>query len=123
MIIIYGKKRKPLSKMSAGIVQCPHCLQAAQVIAVACVNYFYIYWIPLFGWKSPVYFCSICQKSLLPARARGSRYKNDLIVSIPAEAQAAYQMLAPQARIPWYYFSGLILMALAIVFVLGRNSA
>ena len=117
-MIVFGTRRKPLNQKSAGAVQCPHCLQAVQVIAVVCGNYFHIFWIPLFGWKSPLYFCSNCQKSLLPDRSVGSRYSKDLVVNIPAEAQATYRALAPQIRIPWYYFSGLVLLAVAIIYSL-----
>jgi hypothetical protein len=79
---------------------------------VACVNYFHIYWIPLFGWKSPVYFCSLCQRALLPQR----QYSGDIVVGVPLEAETAYQMLAPEVGIPWYYFSGLILVACAVAY-------
>jgi hypothetical protein len=118
MFIYYGKKRRALNQQSAGVVQCPYCLQVSHVIAVVCLNYIHIYWIPFFGWKSPLYFCATCQKALLPKGATGSRYRTDLVVSVPAEAQAVYQTLSPEARVPWYYFSGLILSALAFAFVL-----
>ena len=118
MIIYYGTKRRAANQKSAGVVQCPHCLQASHVIAVACVNYFHLYLIPFFGWKSPLYYCATCQKALLPKGAARSRYGKEVVVNVPAEAQAVYHSIAPETRVPWYYFSGLILSALALAFVM-----
>ena len=115
MIVIYGKKRVPQRQISSGHIQCPHCLQTAPIIVVGCVEYFHLYYVPFFGWKSVVYQCSDCQKNLKEGFL--GRFDGDLSVQIPAEVKALSSDLLPQVGIPWYYFSGLIIIVVVFGYV------
>lgn len=111
-MIIYGTRRVPKTEEFSSPIQCPHCLQTAPLLVVGCVEYFYLYGIPFFGWKKVVYICSKCQKTL----SEFSQYDEDLNVVMPSEAKEISQQVKNQVRVPWYYFSGLILIAGFIIF-------
>src|SRR5262245_49110181 len=116
-MIIHGTRRLPQIQQVSKPITCPHCLQLAPIVVVGCVEYFHIYWIPFFGWRSAVYLCSVCQKSLV----QGHRYSSDLAVKIPPEAKAISDSLLPQLKRPWYHFLGLIIILAFLVFgLLGR---
>jgi len=112
IMIIYGKKRRPQISELSEEIQCPHCLQNVPILVVGCVEYFHLFYIPFFGWKSTVYLCSDCEKTL---KAGIGRYQGDLAVAIPREAAAISEKIKPQVRIPWYYFVGSLLLAGALL--------
>ena len=116
MILIHGRKRSPQKQITSAAVRCPHCLQNAPISVVGCSEYFHLYYIPFFGWKSTVYMCSGCEKILTERRI--GTYDNDLTVTIPTEAKELSKQLMPNVKIPWYYFIGFPLVACGISYLL-----
>lgn len=117
-MIIYGSRRNPQIELLTEAIQCPHCLQSAPILVVCCLEYFHLFYIPFFGWKSATFICSDCQKVLT---AGSAQYSGDLPVIIPKAAIEVYQKLKTQVRIPWYYFSGLILLTGALLMAVLSN--
>jgi hypothetical protein len=108
MILIHGKKRVPRALENSLASRCPHCFQDCPIVVAGCSEYFHLYGIPFFGWKSVVYHCSNCRRSLKDGRL--GRYGKDLSVKVPAAARQLGEKIRSQVTIPWYYFAGPILV-------------
>jgi hypothetical protein len=104
MLIIYGKKRVPRVQLSSAAMKCPHCYESCPIVVLGCSEYFYLYWIPFFGWKSAVCYCSNCERTLKDGYF--GRYDKDLSVKIPEEARRLAQQLRSEVHVPWYYYAG-----------------
>ena len=116
MLLIYGKKRTPKMQIVSAPMQCPHCLQSAPIGVITCAEYFHLYYIPIFGWKSVVFNCTSCERSL--KEGVFGRYESDLRGKLPEEVKLLAIQLLPQTKIPWYYFTGLILIVVFLLFAI-----
>lgn len=112
-MVIHGSRRVPQIQDVSAPVKCPHCLQYAPVLVVGCAEYYHVFWIPLFAWKTAVYLCAACQKTLVEGRG----YSGDLRVSISPDAKALAASTLPRVRLPWYYFIGLPAVVVLIFYV------
>jgi hypothetical protein len=84
-------------------VQCKKCQKLTGLDIYLRLGYFFIFWIPFFPTKNIFSICSNC-KHVLGAEA------------FTPEMKRAYKEANVSISVPWWYWSGLILVVLSILF-------
>lgn len=105
-MIIFGTRSKILTGSGAK-ANCHNCGSTQTVSLVFAVKYFHIFWIPMFPYsKVGASQCSHCKQVL---------YNNEM----PDGLKTVYEQEKSQAKTPWVYRTGLILIGLFMAFVIG----
>jgi len=104
-MIIFGTRSKVLNGSTA-TTDCNHCSSIETVRLSFVLRYFHIFWIPMFPIsKTGISQCSHCKQVL---------YANQM----PNALQAVYLEEKKKVKTPWGYRFGLILIALALLFII-----
>lgn len=104
MLFFYGVRSTHLktSPLENNQIQCQHCHNSSMQMSIF-GRYAHLFWIPLFSiGKTGVSQCSHC-KQTLRKREFSSQLKSE------------YQKIKATAKIPFWYFSGLILIGLLFI--------
>ena len=106
MLFFFGIKGKSIhSELMKGQI-CTHCQQQETTYANFISRYVHFFWIPVFPvGKKAVSVCSHCKQALAKKE-------------MPTEYRTAVKKIKPNAKIPVWYYSGLIIGALFILFFL-----
>ena len=113
-MIIFGTRTKYLP-VKSGMLQtnCDHCGTAQSLDAVKRINYFHIFWIPIFPYRSQLITeCGHCKKV---------NYQRE----IPPQVLTDIRNSGAVPKTPLGYFTGLILVGLFIglIMVIGISSS
>lgn len=113
-MIIFGTRTKFLNGSTA-VTNCDNCNSTQTVRLSFALNYFHIFWIPMFPYsKTGVSQCGHCKQVL---------YANQM----PNGLKAVYLEEKAKVKTPWGYRFGLILIGLLILSIIvniilnGRN--
>lgn len=105
-MIIFGTRTKFLNGSTA-TANCSHCGSTQTVRLSFALNYFHIFWIPMFPLsKTGISQCSHCKQAL---------YANQM----PDGLKAVYNEEKAKVKTPWVYRFGLILIGLFVLFVIA----
>jgi hypothetical protein len=100
-MLIYGWKTKTLKEAPFNGEACANCKGTERFIVVT-ASYAHIFWIPLFSYKKKLQIaCKTCD------HLASSK-------EISTEFKMLVKQLKAKVRIPWYFYSGLILFVLLI---------
>ena len=101
-MVFYGSKASKLKEGQLINVKCPNCTEGQTMRYSIYGKYAYVYWIPLFPiGKTYVLECNHCK-----------RIYN--LKELPEQIKQKFELEKAGVRFPLWYFSGLILIAIAI---------
>ena len=101
-MIVYGWNSRNLKQAPLQNYQCPNCQQSESHIVIL-AKYVHIFWIPVFPYKkSAIVFCTQCKHETHDENA------------IMLGSESAVKKLKATVPLPFYLFSGLALILLAI---------
>lgn len=105
MFLIYGRKAK-LKRAWQLNHNCPHCSQPNTVTLGVATNYFHLFWIPFFPiGRTGVVSCSHC--------AYSGEVKDTTM-----DIDNTYEVLKKEVKYPVTYYSGLVIVALLVGFLI-----
>ena len=101
-MVFYGSKASKLKEGQLINVKCPNCTEGQTMHYGIYGKYAYVYWIPLFPiGKTYVLECNHCKRT----------YN---LKELPEQIKQKFELEKAGVRFPLWYFSGLILIAIAI---------
>ena len=103
-MIIYGTNSKQLAQEILATT-CPNCGSQDSIYMYVFQKYAHVFWIPFFPMKKiGISQCTRCSQVLK-------------LEDMPSSLTSAYHVLKSKTRIPFWTFSGLVIMAVLIVFI------
>ncbi len=104
-MVIYGWRASHIKSEGNTQVTCPHCGEKGQLVNSVFGRYVHIFWIPVFSiGKTGAAQCMHCQKAFK------TKEMND-------DMKRAYKTMKSDTKVPFWHFSGLILIGLLIAFI------
>lgn len=101
-MIVYGTGGKELGEKLITNEKCPHCGEINKIYLHGFSRYVHLFWIPIFPYsKKTISICHNCENEIPKEQASAS-----LLDKISLEKSSF--------KIPFYHFSGIILIALAV---------
>ncbi|GHU99587.1 hypothetical protein FACS1894159_03850 [Bacteroidia bacterium] len=98
MVIFYGIRSKAQRSVQT-TYNCPHCGKERSIAVVPVWKYAHLFWVPFFPlWKSYVCLCTEC----------------DEVVEKTIDMPITKEIKRQTSRLPWWTFSGLIIVALLV---------
>ncbi|MBL7974278.1 MAG: hypothetical protein JNJ85_05170 [Candidatus Kapabacteria bacterium] len=105
MLIHFGRKETELVNEQLFGVNCPECGNSGRLSITIVARYVHMFWIPLFSiGRTGFSYCGSCRQELNKR-------------NMPGGLQHAYQDVLRSTSIPWWHFSGLILVG--VLFLIG----
>lgn len=102
-MVFYGSKASKLKEGQLINVKCPNCTEGQTMHYTIYGKYAYVYWIPLFPMgKTYVLECNHCKRT----------YN---LKELPEQIKQKFELEKTGVRFPLWYFSGLIIITLAIL--------
>lgn len=105
MRMLYGIKSKELANEQLFGINCPNCGTSGRLSISIIARYLHVFWIPVFSIGRTGYSsCDECHKEI---------QKGDM----PAGLKQSYQDILNTTSVPWWHYSGLIIIG--IMFIIG----
>ncbi len=108
-MILFGIKGIKIDPLKLKQGNCPDCKTKNSMWLLGRYNYFHIFWIPMFPlWKKGYALCNHCKGVF----EKGELHQHSILFQY-------FNIHSKQhTKIPWYLFSGIILINIAIFYII-----